>query len=101
MTKRKLAHIAISTLCLIALIVFVSRTGTLLHDKYSAEDLKLAEDTVRKYAVQCYALEGEYPRNLKYLSDNYTLTLNEDEYIYHYEYIGANMMPEISVIPID
>ncbi|MEI3405315.1 MAG: hypothetical protein V8Q79_01760 [Christensenellales bacterium] len=57
----------------------------------------LVENTIRNYAVQCYALEGFYPGTLQYLEDNYTLELNRKQYVYHYRFIGSNMMPEISV----
>ena len=66
-----------------------------------ASDVKMAEDTVRKYAVQCYALEGAYPEKIDYLVDNYMLTLNKDEYVYHYVFIGANLVPDITVFPIE
>lgn len=58
---------------------------------------QMLEDTIRNYAVQCYALEGAYPETLRYLEDNYTLELNRDQFVYHYRFIGSNMMPEISV----
>lgn len=58
---------------------------------------ELLEQTIRKYAVQCYALEGFYPQELDYLEDNYTLELNRNKYVYHYRFIGSNMMPEIFV----
>ncbi|MBQ0078553.1 MAG: hypothetical protein KBS66_01500 [Eubacterium sp.] len=99
--KKRRIRTAAAAICLALLIGGICWYGNLLHKTYSAEDLKLAEDAVRKYATTCYALEGAYPESLDYLTDNYALTLNEDEFVYHYEYIGANMMPEISVFPID
>lgn len=68
-----------------------------LENKTDQNRQQLLEDAVKNCAVQCYALEGEYPRNLEYLEKNYTLQLNRDQYVYHYKFIGANMMPEISV----
>ena len=55
------------------------------------------ENTIKKYAVQCYASEGSYPPNLDYLVDNYGLMLDEKHYFYYYEAFASNFMPDISV----
>lgn len=99
---RKAFSLIISILLCIAFLTAATMIwGGGMEKKFESADVKFAEDTVRKYAVQCYALEGTYPENLKYLTDNYTLTLNKEKYIYHYNYIGANIMPEISVFTIE
>ncbi len=61
------------------------------------ERLKSAEQALRRAAVQCYALEGQYPPSLEYLEQNYGLMLDRDQYVYHYQGIGANLMPQIAV----
>lgn len=66
-----------------------------------AERLKSAEQAVRRTAVQCYALEGQYPPSLEYMEQNYGLLLDHKQYVYHYQGIGANLMPQIVVFPID
>lgn len=55
------------------------------------------EQIVKRYVVQCYASEGNYPPNLAYLAQNYGLILNEDSYFYFYSAHGANIMPEVKV----
>lgn len=55
------------------------------------------ENTIRKYAIQCYASEGSYPPNLDYLVDNYGLILDKRNYFYHYEAFSSNFMPDIAV----
>lgn len=61
------------------------------------EQLKSAEQALRRAAVQCYALEGQYPPSLEYLEQHYGLMLDRDRYVYHYQGIGANLMPQIAV----
>ena len=56
------------------------------------------EDSVRKAAVQCYALEGQYPADINYLREHYGLHYDEDKYVVHYISEGANLMPDITVI---
>ncbi|MEA5002674.1 MAG: hypothetical protein VB081_04165 [Christensenella sp.] len=66
----------------------------------SLERRKGMEQAVRRSVVQCYAIEGRYPKNLAYLAENYGLMLNEDQYVYHYERLGDNLMPDIFVFPV-
>lgn len=87
---------------IIAVILILIAAGTilftnLLSGKVSHDRQQLLEEAIRKYAVQCYALEGNYPENIQYLEQNYTLNLDRDKYVYHYRFIGSNMMPEIYV----
>ena len=63
----------------------------------SEESIQLVEEAVRRAAVQCYAIEGSYPPDLAYLALHYGLVLNKEAYFYHYEVLGANLMPQISV----
>ncbi|MDO4753504.1 MAG: hypothetical protein Q4A41_00720 [Bacillota bacterium] len=63
----------------------------------AAEEITNAENAIQKAAITCYALEGGYP-SLDYLVENYGILLNKDEFIYHYEMIGSNILPIIKVM---
>ena len=63
-----------------------------------AEGLRMAEDNLRRAVVSCYALEGRYPPDVKYLQEQYGLQLNEEKYIVHYELFAENIMPDITVL---
>ncbi len=63
-----------------------------------AEQMHVAEETVRRAVVTCYALEGRYPPNVAYLREHYGLQLSEETYIVHYEIFAENIMPEITVV---
>lgn len=65
--------------------------------KSSDEELKMAQDSIRRAVVSCYAIEGRYPDTYEYLKENYGLTVDEDKYIVHYEIFASNIMPEITV----
>lgn len=75
-------------------------TGT-VGGKAARESLALAEETVRRAAVQCYALEGAYPQEVSYLEAHYGVAVDEGRYRIDYIYIGSNLMPDITVIPLD
>jgi hypothetical protein len=60
-------------------------------------------DSVRRSAVQCYAIEGSFPPTIgavEYLKSNYGLAIDEERYAVYYESLGDNLIPQIRVIPI-
>jgi len=65
------------------------------------EELATAEEAVRRAAVQCYAVEGSYPPNLDYIKEHYGLAVDESRFVIHYQPVGANLMPQIAVIPLE
>lgn len=65
------------------------------------EQLKSAELALRRAVVQCYALEGQYPPNIKYLEDHYGLQMNQDKYVIHYQSLGGNLLPQISIFCVE
>jgi hypothetical protein len=62
--------------------------------------LDAASQAVTRAAVQCYAIEGRYPRSIDYLAENYGLSIDEEKYVVHYDYYAENMIPDIWVFPI-
>lgn len=62
------------------------------------EQLRMAEESLRRAVVTCYALEGRYPPDIDYLRDVYGLQLREDKYIVHYQIFAENIMPEFTVL---
>lgn len=81
----------------LALLLF----STGLSSSVSEEDLSMARQSVRRAAVECYALEGFYPAELSYLQDRYGLSVDTDRYFVDYQYIGSNLMPDITVFALD
>ena len=63
------------------------------------------EETLRKAvaraSVQCYAIEGRYPPSVEYLEENYAVQINRKKYNVFYDGFASNVMPEITIIPID
>jgi competence protein ComGC len=85
---------------LILIILAVWSLTDLLGGRHSGEQMKIAQDAVIRATVQCYSLEGRYPPSLDYLVENYGLTLYEDKYIYYYQPVGENLMPDIRLMPV-
>lgn len=67
-------------------------------DKNSRREATIVlKEAVSKAAVQCYAIEGQYPDTVEYLEQQYGLNYNHDKFTVHYEKIGANLMPDIFI----
>ena len=87
----------------LALALFIAVAACVLagvgnvSQKSSDEELKMAQDSIRRAVVSCYAIEGRYPDTYEYLKENYGLTVDENKYIVHYEIFASNIMPEITV----
>ena len=63
------------------------------------ESRERVETAVRRAAVQCYAIEGAYPRSLQELRDRYGLSVDEAQWMVDYRYLADNLSPDITVLP--
>ncbi|MDD2218151.1 MAG: hypothetical protein PHW03_04610 [Eubacteriales bacterium] len=61
----------------------------------------ILQDAVIRATMQCYAIEGLYPPDIKYLEDNYGLTFDQERFIVHYEVFAGNILPDITVIDLE
>ena len=69
-----------------------------LQNGHSEEGRLQLEDSVRRAAVTCYAVEGIYPPDLEYLQEHYGIQIDETNYAVFYEVFASNMMPDITVV---
>jgi hypothetical protein len=84
----------------IAALILIWYAATSLGASNSAENEKINREAIVRATVQCYSLEGRYPPSLEYLEDNYGLTLDRKKYVYYYQSVGTNMMPDIRMFPL-
>lgn len=80
----------------LAFVLIILTGFTEYETKIDGNETVRIKETVEKYAIQCYATEGAYPPNIKYLSDHYGLIINE-KYIYEYEAVAENIKPIVQV----
>ena len=64
----------------------------------SKDQTQILTDAVNKDIIHCYAVEGYYPPNLKYIEDHYGLTYDKDRYFVDYVPIGDNIMPSVTIV---
>ncbi len=62
------------------------------------EGRRQLEESLRRASVTCYAAEGVYPPNLKYLQEHYGIQIDEERYNVFYDIFGSNLMPDITVL---
>lgn len=94
--RRFLPALVLALALAAALFLFTRVLGV----RADGEALSLAEQNIRRAAVECYALEGFYPASLSYLREHYGVTVDEGRYLVDYTYIGSNLMPDITVLPL-
>lgn len=66
--------------------------------KQQEEALRIAEESILRGAVSCYALEGFYPPDYEYLKENYGIRVDEEKYTVFYSVFASNMMPDVTVV---
>jgi hypothetical protein len=91
---------AFAALFFVVLLALVLWGFTSISRSAQEERMAAADQAVRRAVVQCYAIEGAYPKDLAYMEERYGLILDRDSYVYHYQHLGSNLIPEISVFPI-
>lgn len=84
----------------IGILVVLLLLGALsrVSDSQAEEGRRQMEESVRRAAVNCYAVEGIYPPNLEYLKEHYGLQVDESRYTVYYEVFADNLVPEITVV---
>jgi hypothetical protein len=84
----------------IAIVVVMWVSTNSFSGQVRGNQKQFIEDSVRRSAVQCYALEGSFPPNLIYLEQNYNLNYDRTHYAVYYESMGSNLLPQIHVVVV-
>lgn len=99
---RKTAHTYrkfVLSVCAFALITGVFYQGV---ESLSSSTQKRQKESLEHALIRnityCYAVEGAYPESLDYLKEHYGLTYDEDRFFVDYQVIGANILPDVTII---
>jgi hypothetical protein len=92
--KKTVTALIIAAAVLLLVIFGYQRISADMHAQTSESIAAL----IRRYAVECYAVEGAYPTSIEYLEKNYGLVYNENKYIVSYESYSSNQIPSIEVL---
>lgn len=64
------------------------------------EQQELLEEAVNQAIVNCFCLEGRYPESIQYLTENYGLQIDFEQYAVSYEIFADNIKPRVKVIAL-
>lgn len=81
--------------CLITILLFCISAFS---KKSIQEQQSALEQSLRQGAVHCYAVQGYYPENLEQLTEQYGISYDTSSFFVDYVPLGANVMPDITVI---
>ncbi len=81
---------------ILVIIMLISNSSNLSENNKNITR-QAAYSIIKKTIMQCYASEGSYPNDLKYLEDHYGLILDKKNFIYEYNIFSSNIMPEIII----
>lgn len=95
--KRPITGI-LSLILIVVLLSFFVLGLENIQSSNDAEQTRLLENAVTRSITACYALEGAYPPNIAYLTEHYGLAYDEAQYFIDYQYIGANLRPDVTII---
>ncbi len=97
--KRQTLFLSVFSLLIIAAVLLSVALGVQSsRESYDEEALRTLEDSLRRAAVSCYAIEGCYPPTLEYLTENYGVYIDESRYVVYYDIFASNIVPDITVL---
>lgn len=97
-TTSYLRNIVISVLIFILIFIIFGFGLAVIDKKIDQEEMQTLQKAVTRSVTTCYTLEGSYPQSLSYLKKNYGLHYDESKYFVDYQPLGANIMPDITII---
>jgi len=99
--KKKPYMTILSVLCITTLLFFFVRAVDNIGKASDSEQTEILNRALTRSITACYALEGAYPPDIDYLTKHYGLTYDDTEYFIDYQYIGANLRPDVTIIKKD
>ncbi len=89
----------ILNIAIFAIILSVVYWGLTSLDGTSDElALETLQDAITRSCTHSYATNGAYPASLNELIENYSLQIDMEQYIVHYDAFAPNIMPDITVL---
>jgi len=96
--KRNWLALLFGILAFAAIAVWVALGLRQTAESSGREGLRLAEESIRRAAVSCYAVEGAYPATYDDLKAWSGIRVDEERYAVFYEIFASNIMPDITVV---
>lgn len=95
--SRGIAPIGMAAVFCAVVIWFISCINSAGSANRSGQ-LEAVKRLVENGITLCYSIEGAYPENIEYLSENYGVNYDKERYIVHYNCFAANVRPSVTVM---
>lgn len=100
-TKKKLiSGMTFSIFLFIGIIAFFLITITNASREIDNNELVTLRESIDKAIVNCYAIEGAYPKDIEYIEENYGVVIDREKFIVIYEVLAPNVLPNVIVEPM-
>ncbi|MDR0570647.1 MAG: hypothetical protein LBG71_05460 [Clostridiales Family XIII bacterium] len=97
--KKLFVKTFVSVALFVIIVAIFAGVASGISERSGNEGVALTYESLRRAAVQCYALEGTYPADFAYLKEHYGVRPDERKYVIYYDYVASNLMPDITVLP--
>lgn len=97
MEKKRKSDMIIPILLFIAVMAITIKGVFYLDYMNDMQNVDLVRQSVKRAAVECYAIEGAYPSDVEYLEENYGIVIDHDKYYVEMDGFASNIMPDIEV----
>lgn len=98
LVKRIFSSFSLSIVIFVSMLFLFIYGISAVSNSSVVNDREILTEAINRDVIHCYCVEGMYPPNVKYMQDKYGLTYDSDKFIVDYEYIGANIMPKVTII---
>ena len=93
-TRALLVAVAVSACLLVAFLITLNASKR----RRAGEEAAQLETAIRRACVTCYAVEGRYPADIAYITENYGVIIDTDVYAVRYDAFAENLLPDIAVV---
>lgn len=85
---------------LAAIVLFAVLIGSIFRTsaQIQQEQLDNTKQAIINAAVNCYATEGFYPADVEYLTENYGVQIDTEQFTVNYSLVGENTLPYVEVV---
>lgn len=97
MEKKKKTTMIVPMLLFVIVVGIVVKGIFYLDYVNDMQNVDLVRQSVKRAAVECYAIEGAYPTDVEYLEYNYGIVIDHDKYYVEMDGFASNIMPDIEV----
>ena len=98
--KRIFRSIAPVIFTAVLCLIFYTGIAHTQTDSLAKEQITLSR-ALEGGAIRTYALTGRYPQSLEELLSDYHITYDSEKFVVEYVPNGSNLLPSISVLPLN